>query len=61
MLQNCSVLFFVVVDLYEDYGLENRLIMLEIEWPGAVMMLLKLGKLTPVTIYHKKNLNTETS
>ena len=37
-----------MIDLYEDYGLENRLIMLEKEWPGAVMLLLKLGKLTPV-------------
>lgn len=36
-----------IKNLYEDYGLENRLIMLEKEWPGAVMLLLKLGKLTP--------------
>lgn len=31
--------------LYEEYGFEQRLYMLDKEWPGAVMLLLKLGQL----------------
>ncbi|KAJ8302008.1 hypothetical protein KUTeg_020995 [Tegillarca granosa] len=31
--------------LYEEYGFERRLYMLDKEWPGAVMLLLKLGQL----------------
>ena len=38
-----------MIDLYEDRGLEDRLIMIEKEWPGAVVLLLKEGKLTPVS------------
>ncbi|XP_069111595.1 phytanoyl-CoA dioxygenase domain-containing protein 1 homolog [Argopecten irradians] len=34
-----------ISSLYEDFGFEKRLIELEKAWPGAVMLLLKQGKL----------------
>jgi hypothetical protein len=37
-------------DLYKDLNLSDRLIALEKEWPGAVLLLLKTNKLTPVSI-----------
>ncbi|WAR03284.1 hypothetical protein MAR_009842 [Mya arenaria] len=36
-----------VKNLYSECNMSERLIRLEKEWPGAVLMLLKLGKLTP--------------
>ena len=39
-----------IVDLYADLDMSARLMALEKEHEGAVLMLLKLGKLTPVRI-----------
>ena len=39
-----------LVDLYADLDMSARLMALEKEHEGAVVMLLKLGKLTPVRI-----------
>jgi len=39
-----------LVDLYADLDMSARLMALEKEHEGAVLMLLKLGKLTPVRI-----------
>ncbi|KAK3088237.1 hypothetical protein FSP39_016495 [Pinctada imbricata] len=34
-----------IKNLYKDHGFKDRLILLDEEWPGAVILLLKLGKL----------------
>ncbi|KAH3884094.1 phytanoyl-CoA dioxygenase domain-containing protein 1 homolog [Dreissena polymorpha] len=49
-----------IKNLYEGYNMSDRLIKLEQEWPGAVVMLLKLGQLTPefAALYqHERLLN----
>jgi len=44
----------VFADLYSDCTMSTRLMNMEKEWPGAVLLLLKLGKLTPVIHHHER-------
>lgn len=48
-----SYLYFL--DLYEEENMSDRLIKMEKEWPGAVLQILKLGKLTPVSWSYVSN------
>jgi glycerol-3-phosphate O-acyltransferase len=41
----------VLSDLYEEYDLDHRLMKIDEEWPGAVILLHKIGRLPPVRIY----------
>ena len=39
-----------VLDLYEEYDLDHRLMKIDEEWPGAVILLHKIGRLPPVSV-----------
>ena len=41
---------YTVLDLYEEYDLDHRLMKIDEEWPGAVILLHKIGRLPPVSV-----------
>lgn len=49
------LLICIFLDLYEEENMSDRLIKMEKEWPGAVLQILKLGKLTPVSWSYVSN------
>ena len=41
---------YTVLDLYEEFDLDHRLMKIDEEWPGAVILLHKIGRLPPVSV-----------